>query len=219
MSALGVRAGDLMLAAQQDASRCEVFSASADPTVDGEVNRADGGTWNAAGFPSLVYGNGDALINLGSLIDHRYSVSATNTLQLAQYSIASPNTAPTARDVYPNIVILQALYGKDTDADGIVDTYDRVTPTNTAAWQQVRSIRVAVVARSAQYEKDLVTTANPLWDVGTTTTVTVTPAAAACGSSQCITLNVQTTVGSDWQHYRYKVFDTVVPLRNLLWTS
>jgi type IV pilus assembly protein PilW len=24
---------------------------------------------------------------------------------------------------------------------------------------------------------------------------------------------------ADWKHYRYKVYETVVPLRNLLWQS
>jgi type IV pilus assembly protein PilW len=113
-------------------------------------------------------------------------------------------------------VVLRALYGKDTNADGVVDQYDTTTPTTSAGWQQLRAIRLAVVGRSAQYEKELVTTAKPQWDVGASATVS---GAADCGTSKCVTLDVEATVGSDWQHYRYKVFDTVIPLRNLLWTS
>lgn len=219
VSTLGIFAGDLLLAAKDGASPCEVFRATSDPAVDGEINRADEpGAWNPAGFPTAIYNDGDVLVNLGSLVDHTYSISANNALQVAQFSIGSPAAPAPARELHANVVNLQALYGKDTDGDGIVDLYDRVTPTTNAGWQQVRSIRVAVVTRSSQYEKDFVTLANPLWDVGTTATVTVVPAAAACGTSTCVTLKVETAT-DEWKHYRYKVFDTVIPLRNLLWTS
>ncbi len=43
---------------------------------------------------------------------------------------------------------------------------DNVTPTTNADWRRVVSIRVALVARSNQYEKTAVTTAAPKWDVG-----------------------------------------------------
>ena len=219
-SVLGVRSGDLLLAAKADASRCEVFKATADPTVDGQVNRDDdAASWNTVGFPSLVYSFGDVLVNLGNVLDHTYSISARNALQMSRFSVATPTTVPSLNELYPNIVILQALYGKDTNGDGAVDTYDRVMPTSTALWRQVLAIRVAVVAQSNQYEKDVVTIVKPLWDVGSTATVNVTPATANCGSSKCITLDVEATVGADWQHYRYKVFDTVIPLLNMLWTS
>ena len=216
-SSLGVAAGDLLLAAKADASRCEAFVATAAPTVDGEINRVDAAsTWNALGFPSLAYVPGDLLVNLGSVLDRRYSVSATNTLQTTEFSITTPTTAATPRDLHPHIVVLRALYGKDTNADGVVDLYDTTTPTTSAGWQQLRAIRLAVVGRSAQYEKELVTTAKPQWDVGASATVS---GAADCGTSKCVTLDVEATVGTEWQHYRYKVFDTVIPLRNLLWTS
>lgn len=219
-SVLGVRSGDLLLAAKADASRCEVFKASADPTVDGQINREnEAATWNAVQFPSAVYSFGDMVINLGTVLDHTYAISAENSLQLTRFSMATPAAVPSPAELYPNIVILQALYGKDTNADGAVDTYDRVTPTSAALWRQVLAIRVAVVAQSNQYEKEVVTSAKPLWNVGSTATVNVTPATISCGGSKCITLNVDTTVGADWQHYRYKVFDTVIPLLNLLWTS
>jgi type IV pilus assembly protein PilW len=217
-SALGVRSGDLLLAAKANGSRCEVFKATADPTVDGQINREDeAATWNAAQFPSVVYSFGDMVVNLGTVLHHSYAISAGNALQLTRFSVATPASMPSPNELYPNIVILQALYGKDTNADGTVDTYDRDTPASAADWRQVLAIRVAVVAQSNQYEKEVVTSAKPLWDVGPT--ADVTPATTSCGSSKCITLNVDETVGADWQHYRYKVFDTVVPLLNLLWTS
>jgi type IV pilus assembly protein PilW len=219
-STLGIQTGDLLLAGKADGTRCDEFAGSfSAPPVDGQVKRLDTATWNPAGFPDQAYADGDVLVNLGTLIDHRYAVSANNALQLFQYSTASPTSAPVGRELYPNVVNLQAFYGKDTTVppDGIVDVYDHTTPTTTSGWRQVMSVRVAVVARSSQYEKDIVTPASPLWDVGTTQAVAGT---AACGASQCLSLNVATnTVLDEWKHYRYKVFDTVIPLRNMLWTS
>jgi type IV pilus assembly protein PilW len=212
---LGVASGDLLLAAKNGAPLCEVFQATTAPSVDGQINRGEAATgWNPTGFPTAKYNEGDLLVNLGSLIDRRYSISPANVLQLTEFSVAAPATTASPVDLHPNVVGLQAFYGKDTDADGIVDNYDRTTPTTTAGWAQVMSVRLALVTRSAQYEKELVTTASPQWVVGNTTTVSGT---AACGASQCLTLDI--TGLPDWQHYRYKVSDTVVPLRNMLWTS
>lgn len=216
-SVLGVSAGDIMVAAKANGSGCEVFKVLVNPTSDRQIDRTDeAATWNANMFPAQSYVFGDLLINMGSVIDHRYAISAGNNLQVTTFSSNSPNVAPTPADLYPDVVVLRAMYGKDTNGDGAVDTYDNVTPTTAAEWAQVRAVRLALVARSGQYEKGIVTTANPLWDVGTAATIGGT---ATCGTSKCLTLNVQTTVGADWQHFRYKVFDTVIPILNTLWVS
>jgi type IV pilus assembly protein PilW len=81
-------------------------------------------------------------------------------------------------------------------------------------------VRVALVARSSQYEKQdpvnntYVTNANILWDIGNAGTVA---GSATCGTSKCLTIKIDNL--TDWQNYRYKLFETVVPLRNMLWNS
>jgi len=220
MSTLGVRAGDILIAAKLNASQCEVFSVTADPTLDDQIDRADNAGWNNHLFPASTYGFGDLLINMGTVSSHTYSVSASNALQLARFDATSPASTVSPQDLFPDIVILQALYGKDTNGDGVVDTYDQVTPTTNAGWRQLRAIRLVVVARSGQYEKEVVTSADPLWDVGSSATIDPTLSPVACnGGSQCLPLRTHITGGTDWQHYRYKVFDTVVPIMNLLWNS
>jgi len=52
--------------------------------------------------------------------------------------------------------------------------------------------------------------------VGQTVAVT---GAATCGESKCLTLQVSAAASTEWRHYRYKVFDTVIPLRNMLWAN
>lgn len=100
-----------------------------------------------------------------------------------------------------NIVSLRAEYGVDTTPapmDGIVDAYERVTPADECGWARVSSLRVALVARSGQMEKTDVTVAAPM---------------RAASASTAIDLSAR----ADWQRFRYRLFETTVPLRNLAW--
>jgi len=104
---------------------------------------------------------------------------------------------------FDNIVQLQAQYGKDTNTDGTVDVFDEIAPVTTTDWAAVLAIRVAVVARSGLYEKEEVSPATiRLWEDSATPPTTTGPV---------------WTLTSDERHYRYKVFQTVIPLRNMIW--
>ncbi|MEJ8845207.1 PilW family protein [Variovorax rhizosphaerae] len=237
-SSLGVAPGDLMVAVPQMPSAthwCTLFSvthntASANTMLgpDRIPHTAAGSpAWNHSEiFPTANYegvpltggGAKSYLLNLGTLTQRVYSVSAANNLQVT--TTTSKSVASAATDVYPQIVNLQAMYGKDTDANGAIDRWDTITPVTQADWTRVLAIRVAVVARSNQYERELVTSASnsPQWDVGLSESVAgVTTATCAGSANNCIPIKVDFL--PDWQHYRYKVYDTVVPLRNMLWNS
>lgn len=118
-----------------------------------------------------------------------------------------------------NIVSMRAQYGRDTTVlpapatvtmDGIVDIYDQTspalqttnnvapTPTTGCGWARISAIRLVLVARSGQYEKTQVTAAAPAW-LGTAATP------------------IDLSGYADWQNYRYKIFQTVVPIRNIAW--
>lgn len=225
-SALGIADGDMMLAVPETpdaANWCSVFQVTNTNAGAGSglgnnqvLHNSGLSNWNQAGgqtiFPDDGYPVGSYLVNLGRFTSRTYSVSSTQRLQQADFATSNGTTA--TRELFPNIVQMRAFYGKDTDADGVVDAYDNTTPTTQAGWAQVLTVRVAIVARSAQYDRDVVTSANPLWDVGTAAPVS---GAATCGTSECITLKIDTL--TDWQHYRYKVYETTVPLRNMLWHS
>lgn len=211
-AALGIRQGDLALVAIDATQPCWVFQATAAPSSQSIPRADDAANWNPPGMPNLAYADGSVLINLGTLVDNTYQI-VSNTLRQETFDLSAPNSRPT-RDVQPDIVNMRALYGKDTDADGDVDVYNDVTPTTNAGWLQVIAVRVVVVARSGQFEKEDVTPANLQWDVGTTPATT---GAVACGTSECLTLKVDHL--TDWKRYRYKQFETVIPLRNMLWRS
>jgi type IV pilus assembly protein PilW len=228
-SSFGAAKGDLMIAVPKDGmwdadNWCAVFnvtddgsSSPTDTTLGSKrIPHVAGGTskWNRSSvFPSSGYAKDSYLLNMGTLSQNTYAIDAAFNLQVTSRTAESASS--TATTLYPQIVNLQALYGKDTTGDGQVDTYDNATPTTSAGWQQILAIRVAVVARSTQYEKDEVTLSAPLWDVGAGTTIAGT---SNCHeSSKCLSLKIDHV--PEWKHFRYKVYDTVVPLRNVLWNS
>jgi type IV pilus assembly protein PilW len=218
-SPIGVAVGDLLIAVPDGYAAatnwCTAFNVSSLSGTNQLVHaNGAGAPWNQSGASSIMpttgYPAGTMLVNAGQLINRSFGVSAANALRQRTLNLA---TAATDEQVlFPQVVNLQALYGKDTDNDGVVDTYDTTTPTTNALWRQVLAIRLAVVTRSTQYDKQEVTPVAPVWDVGTSATVT---GAASCGTSKCLTLKVDGL--ADWKHYRYTVFDVVAPLRNLLW--
>jgi type IV pilus assembly protein PilW len=207
--------GDLMVAALSSTVPCEMFRVTANP-VGAFVPKADDvGGWNAVGFPITAHGAGSLLVNMGEPVDNTYTIT-NNALTVTSLRIAA-NSTPSYEgpvELYPNIVNLQAMYGKDSDFDGSVDVWNTTAPTNNSEWRQVIAVRLALVARSTQFEKEDVTAANPLWDVGTAVNVADT---VNCGASKCLRLRVDML--PDWQRYRYRVFDTIIPLRNMLWNS
>lgn len=113
-------------------------------------------------------------------------------------------------DVADGIVQMKALYGIDANADNQISTaeWTNVSPATPVAWQRLLAVKVALVARSALREKGdaagvcNTTTAQPQW-LG----------ASASGSN--IALDV--SADPDWRCYRYKVLQTVVPIRNMAW--
>lgn len=180
--------------------------------------------WNPAGGGSLfpAYSQGASVFNLGRPLVNTYSISSSSLRLLTMFTASATTVVPgynaTPVSLISDIVDLQAQYGKDngngagvsgnctglgggTANDGIVDCYDNNTPTTAIGWQQVLSVRIGVLARSQNYEKPepagsacTATTAAPTWDGGTF--------AVPGGIPSC---------------YKYRAFETVVPLRNMIW--
>ena len=218
-SAIGAGAGDMMIAVPRgfDAltNWCTAFSVSSIAGSNQLVHAAGAtGRWNqdaaSAILPGAGYPAGTLLVNAGQLINRSFQVTATQALR--QLTLNTATAVSDSLELFPQIVNLQAMYGKDTDADGAVDRYDNVTPSSNAQWRQVLAVRLAVVARSTTYNPDEITQDGPLWELGSAVTVA---GASDCGASKCIRLKVDAL--ADWKHYRYSVFDVVAPLRNMLW--
>lgn len=114
--------------------------------------------------------------------------------------------------VVGNIVGLRALYGRDT-APAVpgqlsfrVVVYDQPPPFATSCeWVRVVAVRFVLVVRNSQYEKpnpkneqSHVTREAPVW--------------AGSGVAPILLDHIP-----NWRDYRYKVFESMVPLRNITW--
>lgn len=129
--------------------------------------------------------------------------------------------------VASNVVSLRAQYGRDTSGlaastmDGVVDSFDQTTPASGGTvplycgWLRVIGLRLALVARSQQYDKALVTTAAPTWSGSTANTSTTTALTTVTPTAAPIDLSGN----SEWQHYRYKTIEVSIPLRNIIWNG
>lgn len=187
------------------AQGCTLFKATAVTATT--VDHAD----FSANAPTAGYDANSYILNLGSTLRSRsYAVNAQNVLQMTEFGGA-------AQDIAPEIVNLQALYGKDTNGDKVIDTYDTTTPNTAAGWQQVIAVRIALVSRSMEYEREEVTSSLPEWDVGAAIAVSGAVTCASGSGGKCVQVKVDNL--TNWKHYRYKVYDTLIPLRNMLWNS
>jgi len=134
-------------------------------------------------------------------ISNGKTLGAVNDLRYIDSDGDNNNDTSAAAD---GIINLQAEYGLDTNNDTIVDTWQASAP---ATWSTVRAIRVGLLSRSQQYEKVAVTTAAPTWAGGAFTMTNLDGSSGAVASEDA----------NDWRHYRYRVYQTIIPLRNLVW--
>lgn len=115
-------------------------------------------------------------------------------------------------EVAEGIINLQAQYGQAVDAnnDGKCDSVEspnlQWSVATPAPWSCLRAVRVGLLARSQQYEKDAVTSTAPSWAAGAFTMTNVDGSADSNPGD-----------ANDWRHYRYRVYQTVIPLRNMVW--
>ncbi len=156
------------------------------------------------------------LANLGPLgagyTEHQYQVSsALNALEVAEYQL-NTQTYANANRLVDDIVFLKAQYGITNGAAGSTTVSQWVSAAsftiNAANASRVIAIRLGVVARSPQRESQAI----ELKD--STQTQTVLPAISTIGSAV-----TYTPPAADAQHFRYRTYTTVVPLRSVIWTA
>lgn len=198
---LGFELNDLAIAMQGSTCSLMEITHIQDPASHYQHHPTD--KYNPPGGGSLLpgYTVGAQVMSLGKPQMRRYEISANN-LTVADWDLLLTGGTPTV--IVDEVVNLQAQYGKDTNSDNIVDTYDTIMPASANEWMQVLALRVAVLARGA-YERPATdgtctaTTTMPVWAGGT-----IRDPNLAAGSPSC---------------YRYRVFETTVPLRNMIWRS
>jgi type IV pilus assembly protein PilW len=174
---------------------------------------------NPAGPGMTFAGTNDYLFNLGPYPRaNKWSVrNGKLTLEdLLHYVDLNPADGQNDWiEVADGVLDLQAQYGYDANLDGQIadNEWTVVTPPTNADWAKVRAVRVAILARSGEYEKGY-TAANPVWGCGngiSCTNFVMTNLDGSAGST------VPTDPTVDWRHYRYRIYETVIPFRNVIW--
>lgn len=205
----GFADGDLVIATQ--GASCALMQITQVQTAALKLQHNPGGSapFNPAGGTNALpaFTSGAQLFNMGNPQIRTYAVG-TNDLTLAEWRLAlTSGTAAATNVIVDEIVDLQAEYGVDdgsnggTADDGILDGYTTTTPASSAGWTQVLAIRLAVLARGG-YER-------PDGGGACTATLAANPPTWAAGNL--------TVPGGLPSCYRFRVFETTVPIRNMIW--
>ncbi len=236
----GFSQGDVILVApEQLGGRCSLAQLSSNPAslppppsqqyvmIAGSGNR-----FNSGALGAQYTGGASRVFNLGpaaSLSLRTWSVEG-GFLRLRSTDLAGAGAASQA--VADNIVSLKAQYGFDTRAGnlfapeqglrlsawsaGMIDADGDGVAGGAGDYQRIAALRIAVVARARNPER-------PDPATGQCSATTVRPTVFATQDAQdtnAIPVQVDVAVagdGVDWRCYRYRVFETIVPLRNAGW--
>jgi type IV pilus assembly protein PilW len=168
------------------------------------------------GVSSGSYGFGSSMYNLGTTPTlNRWQI---NGRALTRTDYLGDNAA---LEVADGVINMQAQYGVDANNDNIIADSEWVDPSAAAPtdWTKVRAIRVAILVRSSQFEKPPTESAS-----ATAVAVTTTAPKPSWAGGSFLMTNVNggadtetTAVPNNWRYYRYRVYEKVIPLRNVVW--
>lgn len=213
---------DLFVVAQNGV--CVMMQATTIQVTPGKIQHNPGGSApynpSSAQIPASwpAYTQGAQVFDLGQITSRSYS-SASANLQFAEVP------GLTATPLVSNIVNIQAQYGLAATGSNVVNCWVNATGAGTNAcdgndWSstatatnmtaanaaRIKAIRIAVVARSNLPEKPSVTG-------GACDATTQAPTSWSGGPT------IDLSADPNWRCYRYKVFQTIVPLRNVIWAN
>lgn len=139
------------------------------------------------------------------------------------YQVVSNNLQEGGTQIAGDVVNIQARYGialagnvNQVAADAYVDALDPAWgPAMSAANRnRIKAIRVALVIRNSIREKEDVTSA-----CSSLTTAAPTGLCAWAGTVANPAPAIDLSADPDWRRYRYRVFDTIIPIRNMIWSA
>jgi len=175
-------------------------------------------------------------------IDTDRTSKTFNSLLVSSEFVLDAAGRPVVNAVADNIVHMRVLYGVDEgpydangNGDGVVDSFIDYAAFNVKvfngipapSWRYVLAVRVAIVARSALAEKKASrATTWPNCDTTTDGSEAATPALPDNRPKWSgVTFDVSASGDLDvtsplsWRCYRYRVFETTIPLRNWIWKA
>jgi type IV pilus assembly protein PilW len=184
-------------------------SDAAYPAADGWVELSYNGTGVVGGAPDRLFNMGPAddvqkvLYDLDDPIKPSVLRSTRLTDGLGQPANDAPNP------IASNVVNLKLQYGIDTNADGLLDTWvsatgpwavDAMLSADADKIGQIKAVRIGLIVRSDQFDKGYAQEVP--WSL--------------FDGAYSGTFAQPGPVPGNW---RYRVYETAIPLRNTLWNA
>lgn len=217
----GFRAGDLIVVASNDAASAasascilvEVTNASlADGvTIEHRTGAYDSfyrGPGASAVFNSSAsapaFATGGTIYNLGPRPQYNRWNVASGVLQRTELIHGGA-----AFSIGENVADFKAQYGVDLNGDQQIGVAEW-SANPPADWSRVLAVRVAVLIRGQQFEKDADAASGvPRWTGGAFVMRNVDGATDSYSATDVDPNN--------WRYYRYRVYERTIPLRNMVW--
>jgi type IV pilus assembly protein PilW len=210
LSNLGCAANDISLISNGgtcNLSKVTAVSAPAVTPITVTLTDATGGAVNNANVACL-----------GTWTEVTYAVNqTTGNLDRTQVLNGVSTTTPSV----VGVVNLQAQYGisATTNSNQVTQWVDASGATwgapTVANRNRIKAIRIAVVARNDKMEPGVVSSA-----CSSTTTAAPTGLCAWEGNTTSPAPAIDLSpANANWARYRYRVFETIIPLRNVIWAK
>ncbi len=160
--------------------------------------------------PAFTLGGGAYLVNMGPSGGQqrvRYDVSGGVLRSTTLWDANGQAAAGIPNPIASNVVMMKLQYGV-VDAANVFTWVNATGPWGDAAvlaandvtLRQIQSVRIGVVVRSEQYDKDwAVQQPSPTWSL-------------FCNPGPCLT-------GALQAGFRYRTYETAIPLRNPVWNQ
>jgi type IV pilus assembly protein PilW len=202
-SPLGFKVGDIVVAVTEGGScAASQITAITAPDGDGKV------TITPSIFPGFTVGGGAYLVNMGPNRGQqrvRYDVSNGVLRSTSLWDADGRPGAEPTNPIASNVIMMKLQYGV-VDAANVFTWVNAAGPwsdasvlvADAATLRQIQSVRVGVVVRSEQYDKDWAAQQPlPTWSL-------------FCNPGPCLT-------GALQAGFRYRTYETAIPLRNPVW--
>ena len=208
----------------QTADKSQAMCSTVTPRFNASGGIKDSG---GATVPVLNQNTGAQVFNLGVPSLKAYAIRGGN-LTSCDILYNDCTNAANYTVVVNDIVSLRAVYGRDTNnpQDFQVDTWDRAALPNLSDASSVMALMFEIVARSGVKEKPSTGTAcdaltDPTRpDKGSTQDWIGGPTSPGIAQGIGIDLSLSAPAGApptDWKCYRYRLYQTRVPIRNMTW--
>jgi len=223
-STAGFSDGDKVVAIDRLTGKCTIMLITQVQGAAVKLQHNPGGTTtynptvsyqNANGWPA--FDAGAKVLKIGDLISHSYTTNASAELIMTDFS--NPNSSP-AITLASDIVKLKAQYGiASASGQDVNDWVDASVASgwntlDTAKVKRIKAIRLVIVARSSKQEASNVT-------------APCTNVSGGVNNGPCAWIDsladpapiIDLSENSSWRKYRYKVYQTIIPIRNVIWAG